>query len=35
MLQEAGMGNKPKDNKSDVKLSRFYYEVVSDQARIV
>jgi hypothetical protein len=35
MLQEAGMGNKPKANKSDGKLSRFYYEVVSDQARIV
>ncbi|KAJ6991519.1 receptor-like protein kinase HSL1 [Populus alba] len=35
MLQEAGMGNKPKANKSDGKLSRFYHEVVSDQARIV
>ena len=35
MLQEAGMGSQPKANKSDGKLSRFYNEVVSDQASLV
>ncbi|KAJ6677603.1 RECEPTOR-LIKE PROTEIN KINASE HSL1 [Salix viminalis] len=35
MLQEAGTGSKPKANKSDGKLSRFYNEVVSDQASLV
>ncbi|KAJ6419037.1 hypothetical protein OIU84_029194 [Salix udensis] len=35
MLQEASMGSQPKANKSDGKLSRFYNEVVSDQASLV
>ncbi|KAJ6289490.1 hypothetical protein OIU76_025331 [Salix suchowensis] len=35
MLQETGMGSQPKASKSDGKLSRFYNEVVSDQASLV
>ncbi|KAF9679214.1 hypothetical protein SADUNF_Sadunf07G0116700 [Salix dunnii] len=35
MLQESSTGSKPKANKSDGKLSRFYNEVVSDQASLV
>ncbi|CAK7322692.1 unnamed protein product [Dovyalis caffra] len=35
MLQEAGMANKPKANKSDGKLSPYYNEEVSDQASLV